>query len=413
MTLNLFKFELPTLYARAKDGTTVLEWDIEIEDNKYRTVTGQQGGGKVTCAWTVCQSKNVGKKHQTTPEQQAEAEATAKWKDKCKTGGYWEDIKDIDKGYRFIKPMLAYPLISEQTKKDKTGKAYTKIVDRTEHLRLPGLMVDRKYNGMRQVTSAIGPFTREGEPVRSAPHIWATVESLFTQFPNLVLDGELYNHDYRHTLNEMMKIVRKTADHELTTELLAKSEKIVRYYVYDAYGFTTADGVAITEDTPCKKRRDALTKLLKGIQYVVPVPYFMANTMGEAHALFEQFIEDGYEGAILRNADAPYQHDRVNDLIKLKPFDDMEVLILAIIDPGSGNWGGTGKTATVKSADGKVFDATFKGDHATVKKILIEKDKWEGQTVTMTYCGFTGKGVPNHGQINPFDCFKGHKPIKA
>ena len=410
MTLNLFKFELPTLYARAKDGTTVLEWDIEVEDNKFRTITGQQGGGKVTSAWTVCQSKNVGKKHQTTPEQQAEAEATAKWKDKLKTGGYWEDIKEIDKGYRFIKPMLAWPLISEQTKKDKTGKPYIKIVDRTPHVKFP-VQVDRKYNGMRQVTSVIGPFTREGEPVRSAPHIWATVESLFTEFPHLVLDGELYNHDYRHKLNELTKIVRKTADHELTAELLAKSERIVKYYVYDAYGFSV-DGKDITEDTPCKKRRDALTKFLKDIQYIMPVPYFIANTMGEAKALFEQFIEDEYEGAILRNIDAPYQHDRVNDLIKLKPFDDMEVLILGFVPPTSGNWGNTAKTVLVRDATGQTFEATMKGDHGTVARILVEKDKWEGQTVTMTYCGFTGKGVPNHGQINPFDCFKGHRPIK-
>ena len=408
--MNLFKFELPRLYARASDGKTVLEWDIEVDGNKFRTITGQQGGNKVTSAWTSCVAKNVGKKHSTTPEEQAEAEATSKWKDKLKTGGYWEDIKDIDKGYRFIKPMLAYPLISKQTKKNKDGTAYTKKVDRTEHIRLP-VQVDRKYNGMRQVTSAAGPFSREGEPILSAPHIADVVAPLFVQFPHLVLDGELYNHNYRHTLNELISIVRKTSLKELTPELLAESERIVLYYVYDAYGFSV-DGKAITEATPCIERRKALTKLLKGIKYIVPVPFFEATTMGEAKALYEGFIEDGYEGAILRNMDAPYQHERCNDLIKLKPFDDMEVVIVDVIDPGSGNWGGTGKTASVKMADGKEFTATFKGDRATLEKILREKDKWIGQTVTMTYNGWTGKGTPNYGQINPFDCFKGHKPIK-
>jgi DNA ligase-1 len=411
--MTLFKFELPTLFAQASDGKTVLEWDIEVEGNKFRTITGQRGSpNKVTSAWTICESKNVGKKHQTTPEQQAEAEATSKWKDKLKTGGYWEDIKDIAKGYRFIHPMLAYPLISKQTKKKKDGTAYSKTVDRTEYVKFPGLMVDRKYNGMRQVTSIAGPFSREGEPILSAPHIADIVAFLFVQHPKLVLDGELYNHDYRHTLNELISIVRKTSLKELTPELLAQSESIVRYYVYDAYGFTV-DGVEITEDTPCKKRRDALTKLLKNIKYIVPVPYFIANTMGEAKALYGQFIEDGYEGAILRNADSPYQHERTNDLIKLKPYEDMEVLILDVIDPGSGNWGGTGKTVRVRMTDGKEFNASMKGNRATVEKILLEKDKWIGQTVTMTYNGWTGLGTPNYGQINPFDCFKGHKPMKV
>jgi DNA ligase-1 len=407
MSNSLFKFDLPTLYARASDGKTVLEWNVEVEGNKYRMITGQQGGNKVTSKWTVCESKNVGKKHQTTPEQQAEAEAMSKWKDKLKTGGYWEDIKEIDKGYRFIKPMLAYPLISEKTKKDKDGKAYTHIEDRTPKVRLP-VMVDRKYNGMRQVVSTMGPYTREGEPILSAPHIWQTLESMFQTFPKLVLDGELYNHDYRHKLNELIKIVRKTSLKELTPELLAKSERIVKYYVYDAYGFTV-DGVEITENTPCRERRDALHKFLTGIKYIVPVPYLMAYTIEEAKRLFEDFIEDGYEGAILRNADAPYQHERTDDLIKLKPFDDMEVLILGFVDPGSGNWGGTAKTVSVQDSKGQKFEATMKGDFETVKQILGEQDKWVGQTVTMTYCGFTGKGIPNHGQINPFNCMVGDR----
>ena len=43
--INPFKFELPTLYARSKTGA-VLTWDIEVEDNMYRTITGQLDGTK-------------------------------------------------------------------------------------------------------------------------------------------------------------------------------------------------------------------------------------------------------------------------------------------------------------------------------------------------------------------------------
>src|ERR1019366_376547 len=105
MTLNLFKLELPTLYARASTGA-VLEWDIEIEGDKYRTITGQQGGAKITSKWTVTTPANLGQSNATTAEQQADAEAVAKWKKKIKREGYWEDIKDIDKKDHFIKQML-------------------------------------------------------------------------------------------------------------------------------------------------------------------------------------------------------------------------------------------------------------------------------------------------------------------
>lgn len=424
MSNTLFKFELPTLYARAKTGA-VLTWDIEIEDNKYRMITGQESGGKTISKWTIAEAKNVGQANETTGEQQAESEATSKWKKKLKSGGYFEDVKDIDKPLSFIEPMLAHPLISKKTKKDKkTGKEHTEIEDRTPFIKLP-VMVDRKYNGMRQVTSAVGPKSRKGEEVKTAPHIWDALQPLFEKIPSLVLDGELYNHDYRHKLNELIHIVRTNAEHKITRELLAESERIVRYYVYDGYGFDLPNdvlhmfpdgstekfpsGTPITEDSPNILRREALKQLLKGIPYIVVVPYELCLTMDIAKELYGGYIEDGYEGAILRNAKAPYQHFRTNDLIKLKPFDDMEVIILDIIDPGSGNWGGTGKTAKVRMDNGKEFKATFKGSRETAINILKEKDKWIGQKVTMTYNGWTGKGTPNFGQIDPNNCAVGDR----
>lgn len=408
----LFKLELPTLYARAKSGA-VLTWDIEIEGNKFRMLSGQQGGAKVVSKWTVCKGKNFGKKNATTDEEQAQLEADSKWKKKIKSDGYWENINDIDKPLRFVEPMLAYPLISKKTKKVKnktTGEVteQTVIEDRTPHVKLPA-MLDRKYNGMRQTTTQTGPFSRQGEEIKSAPHIFQANQTLFQKFPKLVLDGELYNHEFRHTLNEFMKLVRKSAEHELTSEFFKKSELVIRYYVYDGYGFTLPDGTEITEDTPNRERRDALKIFLKDAPYIVVVPYYMVDTMEEAKKLYGEFLEDGYEGAIIRNPSAPYQHYRTNDLIKLKPYEDMEVIIIRIIDPGSGNWGGTGKTALVRMDNGKEFKATFKGGRETAIKILQEQDTWVGQKVTMTYNGWTGLGTPNYAQIDPNNCFVGDR----
>jgi hypothetical protein len=422
--MNLFKFELPELYSRNKDGS-IQTWSVEVDGNKYRMISGRADGQPVISAWTVCEGKNTGRANETTGEQQAEAEATSKWKKKLKSGGYFESVDNVDKPMAFIEPMLAHPLISKKTKKDKvTGKSCTVIEDRTKFLTFP-VMVDRKYNGMRQVTSSAGPFSRKGEEVKTAPHIYNALAPLLSNIPSLVLDGELYEHEYRHKLNELISIVRTTAEHKITPELLTKSERIVRYYVYDGYGFDLlhdisielpdghkwefSQGTAITEDSPNILRREGLKQLLRDVPYVVVVPYFLATTMENVKTLYGEFVEDGYEGAILRNANASYQHFRTNDLIKLKPFDDMEVIILDVIDPGSGNWGGTGKTALVRMADGKEFNATFKGGKETLVKILQEKDKWIGQQVTMTYTGWTGKGIPNYGQIDPYNCMVGDK----
>ena len=66
------------------------------------------------------------------------------WKKKIKSHGYWKDIADIDKS-TFIEPMLA-----------------NKFNDHKHKLKYP-VMVDRKYNGMRQVTIPGTAKTRKGE----------------------------------------------------------------------------------------------------------------------------------------------------------------------------------------------------------------------------------------------------------
>lgn len=389
MTMNLFKFELPTLYARGEGGK-VLEWDIEIDGNKYRTITGQQGGAKVTSKWTVAEAKNVGQANATTPEQQAEAEAIAKWKKKIKREGYYEDIKDIDKVSRFIEPMLAH-----------------KLRDHPDKVKFP-CMVDRKYNGGRVVASSAGLFTRKGEQYMSIPHIENALAPLFEKYPDLVLDGEGYNHDLRFKLNEMMKILRTTKGSKLTPELLARSEKIVRLYVYDGYGFDD-----ITENTGNLKRRRALKELLKGIPYVVWVPFETANTLDEVYAIYQNYVEDGMEGAIIRMNDAPYVHKRSYDLLKVKPTEDSEGTIVKILE-GVGNASGIAAKATVRwnGPDGPVeFDATFMGSLETRADILKNPDEWVGKEATFLFEGLTGKTPrrPNYGRIDPDNCFQGSK----
>ena len=53
-------------------------YQIEIDDEKYRMITGTKDGKKVASAWTVCTPKNVGRSNETTPENQATLESKAR-----------------------------------------------------------------------------------------------------------------------------------------------------------------------------------------------------------------------------------------------------------------------------------------------------------------------------------------------
>ena len=373
--------KLPILYARSSTGK-VLEWEIEIEGAAYRTITGQQGGAKVTSAWTTCQGKSAGKSNATTPEAQARKDAEAQWRKKCKSGGYWEDMGDIDQ-QKFIEPMLA-----------------NKFEDHKHKIVYP-VMVDRKYNGMRIVSTKDGPRTRKGEVVHTVPHLTEGLRKFFDRYPNAMIDGEAYNHNLRFQLNDLISVVRKTRN--FTEEDLAKSRDIVGYYIYDGYGFE-----GITVDTPCMERREALKKVFaKAPPMFQVVDYQIAHDEAAVYAIYQEYVADGYEGAIIRTNTA-YEHKRTNALLKCKPIDDMEVIIQDVKE-GEGNWAGLAKIITVKTKEGLVFDATFKGSMALAQQVLDNKQDWIGKTVTIYYNGLTGKGTPNYAQFDPRNSCKGDR----
>jgi len=368
------------LYARTSTGA-IQTWQIIVEGNKFKTIIGQLDGKKIESNWTECIEKNTGKKNATTGHEQACKEAESKIKNKLRKEGYFKNVELIDDSLTYIEPMLAHVL-----------------KDNTEKVSYP-CMVDRKYNGGRAVATKGGIHTRRGERYLSIPHIYNTLLPIFEKYPNLVLDGEGYNHEHRYKLNELMKILRTVKTTKLTNDFLEKSKNTVRYYVYDGYGWDN-----ITETTACEERRKALSRLLKDVPYIVVVPYGIAKTVAEVNTLYATFVDDGYEGAMIRNINSPYEHKRSYNLLKVKPEMDDECEIVDVM-LGTGNWSGVAKTVTVKWKD-KTFDATLKGSQLQCLDVWNNKNTWIGKTVTFLYNDLTGLGIPNFARIDLDNCFK-------
>jgi ATP-dependent DNA ligase len=361
----------PILYSLTSTGA-IQTWRLEQAGNKYRTISGQDDGKKITLAWTECEGKNLGKINETSPEEQATLEINAKYKKQLKLKYY--KSKNKLGGTKYIQPMLA-----------------KKFFDYENDVNYP-LSVDRKYNGMRQVTHSKGAFTRKGEAIVSAPHVFNSLKHLFEKYPSLVIDGELYNHEYRYKLNEIIRLVRDTV--HITAESLAESEQKVKYYVYDGYGFE-----GITQETPFLERRKALRKILKGVKYITLVEHETAKDKNELFEIYDSFLKDGYEGAIIRTNDA-YENKRSKNLLKLKPTDDDEFEI-ADIEEGEGNRTGRAGRLICKMKDGRTFAADLKGSFEQFTEVLKNKKNYIGKVVTLYYNGFTGYGIPNYAK---FDC---------
>ncbi len=374
----------PRLFSKDSNGK-VRVWWMEQEQDRYRTHSGLINGTITTSEWTTAKPKNVGRANATTGEEQALAEIQSKYLKQLKTG-YHSNIEDIHEE-PYVQVMLA-----------------KNIKDHPVDFSKGDVLLQRKLNGNRCIATFNGLFTRKGEKYVSVPHIEKALEKLFIAYPNLVLDGELYNYDLRAKLNELSSLVRKTKN--ITDEDLKKSAEIVQYHIYDYYQDDATSG--LDESVPYSKRMVHMN-MIPDSEYINDdcikvVETIEVNSQEQFDNLYKSFIDDGEEGAIVRFKSSSYEHKRSKLLLKVKPEDDDECLILDIKE-GQGNWVGTGKIISVKWND-REFDITFKGSQEEGREFLKNKSEWVGKTVTFNYFGLTGLGIPQYGQLPFANCLK-------
>lgn len=381
----------PMLYSRTSSGQ-VNTWQVFVDNDSFYIVEGLLNGQRTQSSPVSCEPKNTGKANATTAEEQAYKEAEARFKKKLKSG-YKENIEDIDIK-DFIKPMLA-----------KNYKDYSSKINFAQEK----WVLQCKFNGVRCIATKDGLYSRTGEKYITPKHIEDKLKPFFEKYPDAFLDGELFNEMYRQSLNELIKLVRKTVN--ISSDDYNDAEQMVKYYVYDGMmsendqlGYTDR----ITNIYHELSELNITTKddygSLDSNSPVIEVESFNIASEDDAHEIYDNLVSDGHEGAMLRLAASKYEFKRSKNLLKLKPEDDDEAVIIDI-NRGNGDWYDTGKIIQLKWKD-KVFSATFKGTIEQGKDFLNNKDKWIGKQVTFLYNGLTGLGVPNYARVDINNCIK-------
>jgi len=359
---------------------------MQSQGDKYRTISGIQSGELVTSEWTVCKGKNVGRANATTASEQALKEVQSRYTKQLKTG-YFEDASNVDVA-QYVEPMLAKSYEDYRDELDFTSDRW---------------MLNIKYNGLRMIATKDGLFTRKGERYVSVPHIENALKPFFQQYPNAVLDGECFNEQYRQELNEIVKLARKTK--KVTAIDLQRSKDLIRFYVYDGYGFTER----LNEDSAYYKRKAWIDHNVAGkYDFVVKIPQWIIVDKNYMMQIYNNIVAEGHEGAILRLASMPYEHKRSKNLLKVKPFQDAE-FVITNIQQGSGNWSGKAKIISLRDSNGKTFDASFAGTMEDASCFLDMKNQWIGKEVTIQFNGYTGLGTPQFAQLNYKNICKGDR----
>jgi DNA ligase-1 len=353
--------ELKTLYSRSVKGK-INEFIIEIEGDKYRTITGFTDGIKTTSQWTLCKAKSY-----CTAEEQALKEATAIHRKKKETGSF-ENIKDIDNEIHF-EPMLAH-----------------KWEDQMSKIKFP-VFSQPKLDGIRCIVKKDGMWSRNGKKIISAPHIFESMKSLFDKDSSLVFDGELYADKFANDFNAICSLVKKTKP---TSEDLNESRIKIQYHIYD---------LPSNNDTFVKRYKELTNMSLPKCCILVKTEQL--DNLNDVNAYYEDYMSAGYEGQMIR-LDSKYENKRSKSLLKHKSFIDEEYIILDV-EEGGGNKTGMVGSFVFKTKEGKIYNSSPKFNWEECIKMWNDRKNLIGKTATVKYFNLTPDGVPRFPYVIKID----------
>ena len=352
----------PTLYKRTATGA-VQRWEIRTEGAKIVTTYGQVGGAQQITTDEIRQGKNLGKKNATTPETQAEAEALARWTKQVERKGYVKDpdraAAGLDDQQGGVKPMLAH-----------------KFQDHEHKVRWPAY-VSPKLDGIRCIAvmkkGKCTLWSRSRSPITSAPHIVKAIENV-TWMGDFVLDGELFTPGIPF---ERITSLTRTKDPQPGSES-------IEYHVFDLP----------KHPGPFSERLVTFEKMFdRGLAHPIHlVENFLAEDKDEMTGLFTSYLEEGYEGLMLRDIHSRYEGKRSTGLLKVKLMADEDYPIVGVKE-------GRGKMAGLaifrcSAGPGKEFDVKMRGSLNNLAKYVQDESTWRGKKLVVQYQNLTEDGIP-------------------
>ena len=271
-----------------------------------------------------------------------------------------------------IKPMLAYKVDAKPV--DWTKKVYMQP-------KLDGVRCLIQLNDKGEVYA----YSRTGKPWLNIAHILEDLEYFFEIHPDVILDGELYNHDLRDDFEKIISLVRKQKP---TDQQRLEASELVQFHCYDYFESAMNESYSYRKDQLCTS--DMYSDCVKY------VPTNLIFRMDDARVYHSRNLANGYEGSILR-LDTPYQCKRSYSLQKFKDFHDTEATIIGYVD-GKGKREGTLGKFLMQDDDGIEFGCPpGKGyNYKMLADMLTNIHNYIGKRATFTYFERTKAGSYRH-----------------
>lgn len=232
--------------------------------------------------------------------------------------------------------------------------------------------------------------SRQDNRFLTVPHIEEALMPFFhdpmVYRKNIVLDGELYTHSLKDDFPRICSYIKKK--HVTPYDLVLSST--VEYWIFDYYHRPLTP-------TPYSQRKFALRNWFSTYPLEKPlreVRTVQVRSGEECSTLANLFIEQGFEGAMIR-LDLPYEFGRSKGLMKLKPFKDVAMTVVDVLE-GAGKCSGMAGTLRCITPWGKEVNVTPGGFFDFRKEMWIEREKWIGREVSVKYQKVLPSGDVRH-----------------
>jgi DNA ligase 1 len=272
----------------------------------------------------------------------------------------WRQLMPLQLRFLLFGALLLLPMFTAQAEAPAIllANVYRQQVDVSRYL------VSEKLDGVRALWDGQVLRFRSGKSIHAPDWFIAGL-------PKQPLDGELWLG--RGSFDRLSGIVRRDIPDE--TEW-----REVRYMVFELPGETGG----------FKARAERIRQLVRqaNVPWLNEIEQFSVVDRSSLKRRLKEVVQAGGEGLMLHLADAPYETGRSDVLLKLKPWQDAEAIVMGF-QAGKGKHVGAMGALRLQTPDGRQFFlGTGFSDFQRRNPPAI------GATVTYRYRDLTNSGLP-------------------
>jgi ATP-dependent DNA ligase len=346
--------------------------------------------------------KNIGKKNERNPLQQALVEARNKYLKKINDGSS-PNLTDVSSTteVKNLGNVMHHPMLAKKYEdikaKDKAGLFPAEIQPKFDGVRYLAYLQKAKSPTYKDVilysrSQKEYPYNPPNNILRKA--LLPGLVKYYDHDANesIQTDGEFYVHG--RSLQQTSSDARSS-----TKEISASEEAAVEYHIYDIF-YPSYTNEPFTERT---KIRKALVDVIDS-KHIIFVKSKIAKNEDELDKLYLEYLEQKYEGIMIRGPKSPYLKSAVKSsalrskyLLKYKPVYDDEFEVVGYTQGDNGKE--VGAVSWICAAGDETFKVTPNMPYTERYKIYKEcvkhfDTKYKNRLMTVEYRSKSDSGVP-------------------